>query len=192
MQHQDVTALILAGGAGRRVGGSDKGLIQWQGRPLVEHVVGRIAPQAGSVLISCNRNLLRYRKIAACITDQRPGFPGPLAGIAVAAGAVKTEFLLLTPCDTPLLPLDLVAKLKAPLMGANSNVDIAYAHDGVREQYLCAIIRTSLLAGAENCLNQGIHAVKHWYAKEATAAVYFADQTHAFANFNRIEDIRPG
>ena len=79
---EDITGLILAGGAGRRVEGRDKGLIDWQGKPLVQHVALRLRPQVGQLIISCNRNIETYRELAdKTVTDSRRDFQGPLAGL---------------------------------------------------------------------------------------------------------------
>jgi hypothetical protein len=56
----DVTGIVLAGGLGRRMGGVDKGLVELNGRPMVAHVLSRLAPQVGDVLINANQNAERY------------------------------------------------------------------------------------------------------------------------------------
>ena len=78
----NITGLILAGGAGRRVDGRDKGLIPWRGKPLIAHVCDRLKPQIGELLVSCNRNHLSYKAYSdVVITDSRQDFQGPLAGL---------------------------------------------------------------------------------------------------------------
>ena len=89
----DITGLILAGGAGRRVAGRDKGLIEWHGKPLVEHVADRLRPQIGQLIISCNRNVTAYRKLAdKIVVDSRRDFQGPLAGLEAASSLIETPF----------------------------------------------------------------------------------------------------
>lgn len=97
-----VAAVILAGGQGRRMGGADKGLLDYRGRPLVEWVLDALAPQVAEILISANRNLDRYARYGRrVLPDALPDFPGPLAGVLAALDAVDTEWLLAVPCDTP-------------------------------------------------------------------------------------------
>ncbi|MFK7975564.1 MAG: molybdenum cofactor guanylyltransferase MobA [Halioglobus sp.] len=182
----NTTAIILAGGAGRRVNGLDKGLIKWHGQPLVEHVYARIAPQVSSVVISCNRNTDYYRTISPIVTDLRKGLEGPLAGIEAAAPAVSTDYALIVACDTPNLPTNLVSLLLPHLVEAQSNYDIAYAHDGDRAQFLCAAIRTRRLCGAGSALDKNISAVKAWYATERSTAVRVDVPRTAFANHNSL------
>ena len=92
----DTTGLVLAGGAGRRVGGADKGLLPWHGRPLVEQVVQKLRGEVATLLISCNRNQDYYASLAdRIVADQRPGFAGPLAGIEAAIPVLDSEFLLI-------------------------------------------------------------------------------------------------
>lgn len=180
----EITGLVLAGGAGRRAGGRDKGLVPWQGQPLVAHVARGLRPAVGRLLISCNRNTAAYAALAdGTVADSRAGFQGPLAGLEAAAGIVRTPFLLVTPCDTPLLPGDLVPRLLQPLEA--EGVDIAWAHDGTREHYLCAALRSRCLADLAGWLDQGHRAVRHWYRNYRCATVDFSDHPAAFRNINR-------
>ena len=186
-----VTGLILAGGAGRRVGGRDKGLIPWRGKPLVEHVILALENQVAKVdtlIISCNRNLDEYQKYnTQLVSDEREGFQGPLAGIEAATPHVNTEFLLLAACDMPLLPADLVARLRRPLIKHPGAADISFVHDGEREQYLCALLRSTCLQGLNAYLAEGQRAVRRWYARHPCVAVDFSDCPGAFRNYNHID-----
>jgi molybdopterin-guanine dinucleotide biosynthesis protein A len=185
----DICGLILAGGAGRRVGGRDKGLIDWQGKPLVTHVIQRLAPQVEQLLVSCNRNTDTYRAFnLSLVGDHRSEFQGPLAGIEAVGELIETEFLLIAPCDTPCLPTDLAARLLHPMLSTGGDqLDVSYAHDGEREQYLCAILRKRILGGAGAYLDSGQRSVRGWYAQLQTAPVDFSDQSTAFENFNVLE-----
>ena len=182
------TGLILAGGAGLRAGGRDKGLIEWQGQPLVKHVVERLRPQVGRLLISCNRNIEIYRTLAdATVSDRRAGYEGPLAGIEAAIEQVQTEFLIVAPCDNPLLPDNIVQGLLAAFDAPGGPLaDISYAHDGEREQYLCAALRRRVLDSLPAYLDQGNRAVHHWYSLHRSVAVDFSGQHTCFSNLNRL------
>ena len=60
---KNTTAVILAGGRGRRVGGKDKGLLIWGKEPLIQHIYKRIKPQVNQVIVSCNRNFDQYKNL---------------------------------------------------------------------------------------------------------------------------------
>ena len=179
---EDITGLILAGGAGRRVDGRDKGLIEWRGRPLVAHVTQRLRPQVGQLLISCNRNFRCYQKFAPTTGDSRSNFQGPLAGLEAALPMVDTNFLVVVACDTPLLPADLVLRLVAKLQV--TGIDIAYVHDGNREQYLCAAMTRSCMSSITGFLDEGHRAVRLWFSQQKSVSVDFSDNSAAFDNYN--------
>ncbi|AFK61804.1 molybdopterin-guanine dinucleotide biosynthesis protein [Advenella kashmirensis WT001] len=123
---QDVTALILAGGQGRRLGGVDKGLVRLHARPLIEYVLRALRPQAASVLISANQNQEQYRKYGQVVQDPAgfDGSQGPLAGLLAAASHIKTPWLVVAGCDMPALPDDYVAQLYAGLMAQGGRLPL--------------------------------------------------------------------
>lgn len=188
-QQASTSALILAGGAGRRVDGQDKGLLIWRGKPLVEHVVGRLKPQVDTLYISCNRNFDQYRRWSALlIADKREDYQGPLAGIEAVSTEVTSDYLIVIACDTPLLPVDLVNRLLQPLTSdANTSHQIAYAFDGSRDQYLCAAIHRSCLETLPLFLSTGQRAVRHWYTTHNAIAVDLSDEAGAFENYNYLD-----
>jgi len=184
----NITGLILAGGAGRRVGHRDKGLILWQGKPLITHVSECLKPQVGEMLISCNRNIADYEKYATrTVADRRGSYQGPLAGLEAASPYIGTAFLVVVSCDMPQLPAGFVARLLFPLLQANDNSpEISFAHDGTRAQYLCAAMRTECLSSLPGFLDEGFRAVRDWYACQHTVAVDFSDQRESFMNYNTL------
>ena len=183
-----ITGLILAGGAGRRVGHRGRGLFHWQGKPLIDHVSAALKPQVAEMLISCNRNFSCYEKFAShIVVDSRRNFQGPLAGLEAASAAIKTQLLVVVSCDMPHLPGDLVERLIAPLLNVADNApEISYAHDGMRAQYLCAGLRRDSLASLPHFLDEGHRAVKDWYRSRNAVAVDFSDQHACFRNYNRL------
>jgi molybdopterin-guanine dinucleotide biosynthesis protein A len=182
----NISGLILAGGAGRRSGGRDKGLISWQGRPLMEHVVERIRPQTRSLQISCNRNRDRYRQWAPVTpADLRTGYQGPLAGLEAARGSLVDEYVLIVPCDMPLLPHDLAVRLWAA-MRITPGCQVSYACVNDRGQYLCALIQVSCLHTLPAYLDDGQRTVRHWYQQLDSIAVEFDDQRDNFLNLNAL------
>jgi molybdenum cofactor guanylyltransferase len=184
----NITGLILAGGAGRRVGCRDKGLILWQGKPLVAHVSAALRHEVGEILISCNRNVSDYQKYATrTVADRRGSFQGPLAGLEAASTFIGTELMVVVSCDMPQLPAGFVARLLAPLVSDSDNgPEISFAHDGARAQYLCAAMRTECLSSLPGFLDEGHRAVRDWYGGRRTVAVDFSDQRDSFRNYNTL------
>lgn len=183
---EPIHALVLAGGAGRRVGGRDKGLLSWQGKPLIEHVIARVAPQVHRLSISCNRNRETYAALAPLTPpDLRPDYQGPLAGLETAQQTVAVDYVLLAPCDTPLLPLDLVSRLHAELAHQPSS-GACYARTGNSGHYLCALLRYSALSSLTDFLDRGERAVHLWYAEIGAVSVDFSAQRGAFLNLNAL------
>lgn len=187
MPDTDLTVLILAGGAGRRMGGIDKGLLDWQGRPLIEHLLDRIQDWPGQRLISCNRNREIYSQYATTVTDEYVGFQGPLAGIAAGLTASPSEQLLILPCDNPAPPSDCYSRLRSAL--ELSDTSIAYAHDGQRGQYLYALLDRTCLSSLLAYLARGERSVYRWYTEEEAIAVDFSDNPEAFSNINHADDM---
>lgn len=178
---------------GRRVEGRDKGLIQWQGKPLIAHVAERIRPQVCTMLISCNRNLNRYADFAdQVILDRRQNFQGPLAGLEAAIPHISTSFVLLCACDTPSLPNDLMERLLAPMLApGKETTNITFAHDGEHQQYLCALFRRDCLQNLSAYLDSGQRAVHRWYRSEGAQAVDFSDAHASFENYNNTRQLAP-
>lgn len=183
-----VTGLILAGGAGTRVGGKDKGLLTWEGKTLIASVAQRLRPQVDSLFISCNRNLQQYQAFADFVfTDNRRGYEGPLAGIEAAINHITSHYLLVVACDTPKLPPDLRSRLLSQIAtDDNAFPQITYAHDGERGQYLCSMINVNCLTTLPDYLGKGGRTVRHWLKENSSVAVDFSDCPESFKNFNRL------
>ena len=178
-----ITVAILAGGAGTRLGGADKGLQLLHGRPMVEHVVTIMRPQCATLLICANRNFIHYERFAPVLADENPGFKGPLAGIATALAQCTTEWLLTVSVDTPSPPGDLAARLSSGIGGRN----VAVAHDGSRRQPLFALYSRTLVDSARAALACDL-AVWRWQDRENAVDVDFSDSAASFRNLNTPED----
>jgi molybdopterin-guanine dinucleotide biosynthesis protein A len=184
-----ITAVVLAGGRGRRMEGRDKGLVPLWGKPLAVQVIARVLPQVDKVLISANRNLEDYRAMGMpVIADAGNGeFRGPLAGIAAAMGASESAQLLVVPCDAPCLPRDLCMRLRAAV--TRPTREIAVAHDGVRMQNAVALIPVTLRDDIETQLAAGEYRLESFLRRHAPVVVDFSDEAAAFVNVNSTEDL---
>ena len=182
-----VAGLILAGGRARRMGGDDKGLIPLAGRPMVEHVLERIRPQVDEVLINANRNAERYGRYGhPVIPDVIGDYSGPLAGMLTAMMVVQQPWLAVVPCDSPLLPLDLVDRLFESVLV--DSAEIAVAHDGQRLQPVVALLSCSLLPHLRAFVDQGGRKIDTWYAQHRMVATDLSDHPEAFVNVNTPEE----
>lgn len=188
MSEQDTTGVVLAGGRATRWDGRDKGLVEVSGRPMISHVLNKLAPQVEHVIINANRNLDQYRAFGLpVVSDASRDFLGPLAGIASGLAAARTEWVAIVPCDSPLLAADCVDRLAAACE-RGKRPDIAVAHDGERIQPVFALIRRSLLADLDAFLESGGRKIDRWYGQQQMQLVDFSDCPDNFLNINRRED----
>lgn len=178
----NITGLVLAGGQGRRMGGVDKGLQLLQGRPMVEHVIARLHPQVGAVMINANQNLDRYAAFGCpVVPDAITGFAGPLAGLHAGLGAATTPYVVTAPCDSPFLPSDLVARLSTAR--AAQDADLAVAKTGDQPHPVFALVATRVLPHLAGFLGRGERKIDIWYASLKVVEVPFEDEA-AFSNIN--------
>lgn len=184
----DITGLLLAGGQGSRMGGVDKGLQPFRGRRLVDWTLERLRPQVGSLLISANRNLPEYAALGGeVITDDIPDYAGPLAGLHAALGALQTPWLATCPCDSPFLPLDMVARLAAAL--ADNDAPLAVVRTAQGPQPVFMLCRRDLRDSLGRYLADGGRRIQGWQRDQSALQVDFANR-RAFANFNTLADLQ--
>lgn len=196
----DITGLVLAGGQGTRMGGTDKGLQLLDGTPLALHALRRLAPQVGPLLINANRNLTAYEAFGAPVcADTVAGFAGPLAGFLAGLAHCRTPWLLTVPCDTPHFPTDLAARLAAAAQAQGAEIAMAMAPDGeapdatLRPQPVFCLLRTDLRDSLERFIAGGGRKAGAWTAQHGCARVPFddpGDNPHAFFNANTLDELR--
>lgn len=196
-----ITGLVLAGGQGRRMDGIDKGLASYRGTPLALHALMRLRPQVGAAAVSANRHLDVYAGFGVPVwpDDDLPGlerFAGPLAGLWTALARCDTPWLQTVPCDSPLFPLDLVARLADA--AARDSADIAVAASAQasgpsRPEPAFCLVRASLADSLERFLRAGGRRVGAWTERHRCSVVPFdapADDPLAFANANTVAELR--
>lgn len=196
-----ITAVVLAGGRGSRMGGVDKGLQNFNGTPLALHSLLRMQMQSGGlvgeVMINANRNLAAYEAFGVPVWPDTLGdFPGPLAGFLTALERCETPYLLTVPCDTPLFPLDLAERLASALASEGADIAMAAApeEDGqMRTQPVFCLIRTDLLASLAVFVQGGGRKIDTWTGQHKTAVVSFdrpGDDPKAFFNANTLAELQ--
>jgi molybdenum cofactor guanylyltransferase len=179
--HHNITALILAGGQGRRMHEADKGLQLLHGKPLVAHVLARIAPQVNAALISANRNIERYAVYASVLADQHAGFAGPLAGMHAGLAACTTPWMVCAPCDMPYLPLDMVARLHEAMHTCGAAASYAVV-DG-QAHFTCCLVQAAVQSPLTAFLQQGQRKVQDFLRSVDAVACTFTD-SQGFTNVN--------
>ena len=184
----EITGVILAGGQGSRMGGVDKGLQPFAGKPMVAHAIERLAPQVDELLINANRNPAEYAAFGhRVIADEIAGFAGPLAGFERGLAHAKGELVVTVPCDSPFLPLDLVARLREAL--EKENAHLAVAKTGHQAHPVFSLMRRDVHASLTTFLASGQRKIDRWYASLRVVEVGFDDEAGAFENINTREEL---
>lgn len=188
INQQDVTAVILAGGKGRRLKGQDKGLVNYKSKPLIEHVLEGITPQVKSVLINANRNIETYQAYGhPVINDELSDFQGPLAGFATAMKVADTPYIVTLPCDGPIVAKDLVSRFIETLKTALSPETLVVAHDGKRHQPVYALLPVATLDSLQFFLGNGDRKIDLWFKNHPVLYADFSDKPDVFSNINTEE-----
>ena len=194
--HDDITGLVLAGGRGSRMGGVDKGLQLHRGQPLALHALQRLAPQVGPLLMNANRHIDQYALFGApVVVDAQAAaqadFAGPLAGLLAGLQACRTPWLVSVPCDSPLFPADLVARLARAAVDAQADVAIAVtpgADGSLQPQPVFCLLRATLRDPLQAFLAQGQRKIDRFTGQQRQVQVLFADAA-AFVNANTADDL---
>ncbi len=197
----NVTALVLAGGRGSRMGGVDKGLQNFNGTPMALHTLLRLQMQrggwVGEQMINANRNLSAYEAFGVPVWPDTMGdFPGPLAGFLTGLERCETPYLLTAPCDCPLLPLDLVDRMVRALEAEEAEIAMAAAPEAdgqLRTQPVFCLMGVLLLESLVDFTQKGGRKIDAWTAQHKTVVVPFnqpGDDPRAFHNANTLAELR--
>ena len=180
---------MLAGGQGSRLGGLDKGLQLYAGRPLLESMLDCLTPVCSSLLISANRNLDIYRRYGhPVIPDAGDGFAGPLAGLLATLPLVDCEYALIVPCDMPRLSSTTLQRLLLALQ--SSLVDAFVAADPVRTHYSVVVCRVKPARTAlQDAWAVGDRSLRAWLARLSTQELQFPD-VDTFVNCNSPDNFK--
>jgi len=182
-----VSGIVLAGGQGRRMGGVDKGLQPLRGKPMVAWALERLAPQVDEIIVNANQNLEAYSAFGhRVVPDAIAGFAGPLAGLHAGLTAVSHPLAVTVPCDSPFLPLDLVARLRKALQ----ENDLAVAKTGDQPHPVFSLVRRSVLEHLAQFLTSGGRKIDAWYATLKVIEVAFDDEADAFRNINTRQELK--
>ncbi len=166
--------MILCGGNASRLGGTEKPLRDFLGRPLLERLIERLRPQVDALVLVANRQAQAYAAYGdPMVDDGAYRGRGPLAGVAAGLAAAGTKWVLCVPGDAPLLPPDLLSRLRTALH--RSGADLAVVHDGQGRQPLCCLLPRRLLPELLDFLDQGGDAPRLWQDRYRVAEADYSD-----------------
>ena len=173
------------------MGGGDKALRVLAGRTLLDHVLARIGPQVARVALNANGDPARFSAWGLpVLADTLPDFPGPLAGVLAglrwAAGQGAAE-VLVVPTDSPFLPPDLLACLRA----GRGDAALACAASAGQVHPVAALWRTGLVEALEAALLGGERRMMAFMRSQGMAVVEFpvGAEGDSFANLNTPEEL---
>ena len=192
---ETLSAVILCGGAGRRLGGTDKGLLPWNGTSLAAIAAAKLRPVCAELLISCNRNEEFYRSFglplvrdARTATDGELDYAGPLGGVLAALRSCCLPQLLVWPVDCPLLPAALAEQLTERLQ-QRSEYDAAALTVAGRLLPLPFVMRTNRTLELQRFFRDGGRAVRDWLRRGQTATTEYRDSAELLHNVNSAEHL---
>lgn len=180
---EQFSCIILAGGEGKRVGGVDKGLIEYRNKPLIEHVIDAVSPQVNELVISANRNITRYKNYSdKVISDDLQHYLGPLAGINAALPHCAHDRVLVVPCDTPFLPEDIITQF----LSKQNNAHLYIAETSKKLQPVMLIDKT-LHKSLQHSLDNNELRLMLWVKSQQPEIIKFTNAS-AFKSFNHSHD----
>ena len=184
-----ISAVILAGGQAKRMGGVDKGLQPLQGKPLFQFIYDRLHSLVEHISVNANRNQAIYAVAGLPVFgDNIEGFQGPLSGILTALERSETDFVLFVPCDSPFFPDNLLEKLKSAVVF--HGVSIAYVHDGEREHPTFCLMARSLKEKLAAYLATGERRMLQFMRQNGAVSVDFSENKAAFTNINTLDELQ--
>jgi molybdenum cofactor guanylyltransferase len=184
-----ISGVILAGGRATRMNGVDKGLVLLQNKPLITHVIERLKPQVDEIFINANREIANYQSFGyPVLQDENPNFLGPLAGFSLGLQHAKHDYVLTVPCDSPLLPLNLVERFLNGAAAGRADIAIA-SSDGDTHPVFC-LMKKSVLPSLTAFLEQGERKVSAWQKSQKYVEVDFSDNSDGFINLNTFDDLK--
>lgn len=182
-----VKAIIIAGGASRRMGGGHKGSKELLGQPMIAYIIQTLASQHLDIAINTNSDQAAFSGLGyPLFADLLEGQLGPLAGLYSAFATFDNEYMLTVPCDTPCLPNDLLERLSAALLA--NNADVCTVSDGEHLHPVVLLAHRRVMKSLGDYLKTGERRVHRWFMQQNHAIADFSDQPNAFTNINTIEE----
>lgn len=162
-----ITGAIIAGGRSGRFGNINKARAVLGGKTLLEHVHDRLQPQVNQLYINCPPDFALATEISSpvIVEDYLPNKKGPLNGVLGALSKTVEDgfdWMLIAPCDTPFLPLDLASVLVNIAMDRNLELVIP-AYKGIPQASLSLWHSNLLEPLRQSVVDQGAEGFKQFY-----------------------------
>jgi len=183
--------VVLAGGQSRRMGGSDKFDQVLAGRTLLQHILERLQPQVGEIIL--NANIPMDGQSFRVIADIEKGQLGPLAGILTGLSYFmptkgEVTHMVACPCDVPFIPLDFVDQLSEVLRGEED--EIVMASSKGRLHPVVSLWPFSVLEDLHRALlGEDIRKIRVFAKRYNLKEVEWTDEEDPFFNVNTPEDL---
>jgi len=184
-----LTVVILAGGRGSRLGGQDKGLLEWQGKPLIEHILQNITSVTKNIIINANRNTEVYQQYGyPVVGDDIEDYAGPLAGMLAALRSTNTPYVMTVPCDAPSTAPEMIEQFCDTHEIQQQTLYVASTDDGLQPVY--AMINASLKDNLSQYLAEGNRKTQSWLKDNNAVVIHFDQQVTSFFNINTEDEYR--
>ena len=202
IQDKDISAIVLCGGQGSRMGGLDKGLQHFRGQSLAQGIVNQLRPQVSRVMINANRNLATYQSFCDEVWQDPEGeSKGPLAGFLVGLMHCPSAYLMTVPCDTPLLPNDLCLRLKQALSDSSAPLAMVRSLDSppgmgtrkLKTQPVLSMMNVHVREHLMAYVNEGGRKVEAWAQQVNVVWVDYdqeGDDPMSFYNINTLDELQ--
>lgn len=199
----NIVGVLLAGGQSRRMfeaAGTkgDKGLLDIAGMPMLGHVIARLRPQVGPMVINANGDPSRFAGFGLpVVPDPVGGHVGPLAGVLAGmrwalAHAHAATHIATVSTDAPFVPADLVARLSQSL---TAGAPIALAKSNGELHPVIGLWPVALADDLETALRDGVRKVLAWTDRHGTSATEYpmleigGDRVDPFFNANTPDEL---
>lgn len=181
----EVQAAVLAGGQSLRMG-NPKLFLDFRSNTFIAHLLTQLREQVNEVMIAGAPDPSRLADLGVTVlVDAEPDL-GPLGGMASALTHASRQWLLLVPCDNPILPPDYASRLLH--IAREKQVPLVYVRKADREQPLYAIVQKNLLASLNDYLARGERKVLPWYKSVGAVPLDWDDAGLFFNNLNTPEE----
>ena len=183
----DVTAVILAGGMGRRMDGVDKGLVELGGQAMISYVIDTLRSQVDHVVVNANRNVEQYQSFSvAVVEDSMQGYQGPLAGLEAGLTAAQTPWVYTCPCDSPMQSPALLPHMWSEIVDTDAEIGVAF--DGQRTHPVFLLVKCELLDSLRSYLQAGDRKIDRWFDRHKLKTIDCSEYASSFMNVNTEEE----
>jgi molybdopterin-guanine dinucleotide biosynthesis protein A len=177
-----VSALILAGGYSTRMG-VDKGLMEFKGKPMIQHSITVLKPIANEIILSSNN--VEYKQFGFDVVSDNKVGQGPLAGLIASLEHSKSESNIVLSCDVPLITTSIIEKL----LSNSKEFDVTVANSENQIHPLIGVYKKSCLGSLKKQFDNGERSVQNAIKTLNLSIVNFTTNLDQFANFNSNKDL---